>query len=354
MFENLKVNKPWESGISRIFLVPLSFVYEALYNLKLFLFLLGLKKQEKVEGIKIISVGNLTVGGTGKTPFTIWLSRELKKMNKTAAIVSRGYGRKSKEPVQIVSDGNSIIAEFPDAADEALLTAQALKDVPVICSPKRIEGIKRARDVFKTDAVIMDDAFSHIAAGRDLNILLIDAVNPFGTGKLLPAGPLREPISTVRRANIVVITRANMVDKFELRKIENSIRKFITEERLYYADFTPGEIIIPSGERERAEEFLSGKTVYLLSGIGAPKQFEESVTGLKAIVKEHFAYSDHYKFTKEDMEYVFEITGGDPIITTEKDFVRIPAEARGRFHRMTVEVSLRKESLFLEMVKQVF
>ncbi|MDH5543023.1 MAG: tetraacyldisaccharide 4'-kinase [Nitrospinota bacterium] len=354
MFENLRTNKPWESGISPFILVPLSFLYEGLYILRLFLYIIGLRRQEKVDGIKIISIGNLTVGGTGKTPFTIWLARRLEKLNISCAIVSRGYGRRSTSPVQVVSDGKTLLDDYPEAADEALLCAQTLKSAPVICSPKRTSGIKHARDAFKTDAVILDDAFSHISAGRDLNILLIDAVNPFGNGKLLPAGPMREPAASIRRADAVVITRANMVDKFAIRKIENFIRPFIPEESIHLADFKPGDIVSGSDEMVNAEEFLAGKTVYLLSGIASPGQFEETVKGLKAEIKDHFAFSDHYKFTKEDMEFVLENSGKNIIITTEKDFVRIPAEYRSKFFRLTIELSLRRENAFLPLVEKLF
>ncbi len=187
--------QPTSKGALGALFVLLSFVFGAAVRLRILLYSTGIIGGKRAYGVRVISIGNLTVGGTGKTPVCMMLARMLPG----AAIVSRGYGRKSREPVQVVSDGRKVLGVYPDAADEALLCAHELKTVPVICAPRRIRGIRAAWAMFGTRTVVLDDAFSHLAVGRDKNILLVDALDPFGGGKLFPAGRLREPLSSAKR-----------------------------------------------------------------------------------------------------------------------------------------------------------
>ena len=352
IFEELKRKKPWEVGVVGILLIPLAVLYEAVITIWLLLYMLGIKRSSKTDGVKVVSIGNITVGGTGKTPVAIKLARDLLAKGKKTAIVSRGYGRESTEAVQIVSDGKDMIASYPTAADEALLCAEKLKDVAVISSPKRIDGVRRAKESFDSDVVILDDGFSHLAVGCDLNILVVDALNPFGNEWITPAGPLREPLSSLERADVVIVTRSNMLDSEALNRLVERLTKLTHGKKIFHADIVPGEIVPPDrAETLPAENFLNGKSIHLLSGIGSPNQFERSVADLGGAVLKHFAFGDHHNFTETELNEVLATAGDDVvIITTEKDFVRIPKAFKEKFYRLTIEVKVREEEAFQNLI----
>jgi tetraacyldisaccharide 4'-kinase len=352
IFEELKRKKPWRAGIAGILLMPLSLLYETIITIWISLYVLGIKKASKAEGVTVISIGNITIGGTGKTPIAIKLARDLLKRGKKTAITSRGYLRESTEAVQVVSNGKEILAKYPEAADEALLCAEKLKGIAVISSPKRIDGIRKAKESFGTEVVILDDGFSHLAVARDLNILVVDAQNPFGNEWIFPAGPLREPLSSLARADAVIVTRSNMLDGEEYTSLRERLGKLANGKKIFSADIVPGEILPPGKtDPQIAANFLSGKSVYLLSGIGSPEQFEKSISRLGGNVVKHFAFGDHHNFTETELKEVINSAGdGAVIITTEKDFVRLPELFRKVFYRLTIEVKIREEEEFQSLI----
>jgi len=301
--------------------------------------------------VTVISIGNITVGGAGKTPVAIMTARLLKKAGGNVAVVSRGYGRKSGESVQTVSDGKTILTGFPDGADEALLCAQELAGVPVICSPQRLDGIRAAKEKFNVETVVLDDAFSHLAAARDLNLLLIDAVNPFGNGWLLPAGMLREPLGAIGRADAVLITRANLADPERAESIKQTVREISKNMPVFKVDIKPEKIITPEGEEKDANEYLAGKKVTLVSGIASPHQFEALAGQLGAEVEKHFAFADHHPFTDSDIEKIPDELSANPfLLTTQKDYVRIPETKKSLFHQLAVTASVRERDEFRKLL----
>lgn len=331
--------EPTDRGLAGALFTPLSWLYGAGVRARLALYGAGLIPSEKIEGVRIVSIGNLTVGGTGKTPVAIMLASMLEK----PAIVSRGYGRASAEPVQVVSDGKETIAPYPGAADEALVCAAALPQVPVICSPRRVDGIRAARGRFGAKTVILDDAFSHLAAARDKNILLVDALDPFGGEKLLPAGRLREPLSSARRADAVLITRANMAEADAVARIRHRLAPLLRPDTPVFECAIAAETVItPSGETRAADTALRGTAVTLLSGIARPGQFEESVKRFGAAVTRHHVFADHHRFTDAELEAV----SGGLLLTTQKDAARMPEKQRQRFHLLTVRAAVREAAAF--------
>jgi tetraacyldisaccharide 4'-kinase len=331
---------PTSKGFAGLLFVPLSIAYGAVVGLRLFLFSVGLPRPQRVDGVRVISVGNITAGGTGKTPVTIMLARMIKE---NVAVVSRGYGRGSREPVQIVSDGAKILADYPDAADEALMCARALKTTPVVCAPKRVYGILAAAHLFGAKTVILDDAFSHLSAHRDKNILLLDATDPFGGGRLLPAGMLREPLSSLKRADAVVITRANFAADSEVVALKEKILSLAGKKiPIFTCDIKPASLLAPDGSESMLES-LNGRKVKLLSGIGSPEQFELTVKNLGAVVNAHFSFGDHHPFSEKELGKAVEsLENGEILLTTQKDVVRIPASFRAFFHILTVEATVRE------------
>jgi len=337
--------QPTSQGVLGFFFILLSFLYGIAVRLRLFLYSTGILRTKKVEGIKTISIGNLTVGGTGKTPVTMLVAR---MAGNGCAIVSRGYGRRSQEPAQVVADGKKFLAEYPAAADEALMCALELKTVPVICAPCRVEGIRVAARQFNAKTVILDDAFSHLAAYRDKNILLVDAHDPFGGDHLLPAGRLREPLSSVRRADAVVITRANQVNAGRLEGIRQKLGPRLKNGTpIFSCDIIADSIIDPSGQKHPARDFLAGKNVRLVSGIASPTQFESTISSLGANVLSHDEFPDHHPFSLGDIARVTgQVHAGEVLLTTQKDLVRVPQNSRGGFHALSISAQMREEDAF--------
>ncbi len=336
--------EPTDRGIAGALFTPLSWLYGAGVRARLALYGAGLLSPEKVEGVRVVSIGNLTVGGTGKTPVAIMLASMLEQ----PVIVSRGYGRASAEPVQVVSDGRGRIAPYPDAADEALVCAAALPRVPVICAPRRVDGIRAARDRFGAKTVILDDAFSHLAAARDKNILLVDALDPFGGEKLLPAGRLREPLSSACRADAVLVTRANMADENRMASIRRRLSTLLPPGTpVFECAIAAESVITPAGETQAAGNALRGAAVTLVSGIARPDQFEESVKGFGATVTRHHIFADHHRFTDAELDAA---TGG-LLLTTRKDAARMPEEQRRRFHLLTLRAAVREAAAFADWLR---
>lgn len=331
--------EPTDRGLAGAIFTPLSWLYGAGVRARLALYGAGLLPSTKVEGVRVVSIGNLTVGGTGKTPVAIMLASMLER----PAIVSRGYGRASSEPVQVVGDGKGAIAPYPGAADEALVCAAALPQVPVICAPRRVDGIRAARDRFGAKTVILDDAFSHLAAARDKNILLVDALDPFGGEKLLPAGRLREPLSSARRADAVLITRANLAGKEAIDGIRRRLSTLLKPDTPVFECAIAAETVItPSGEMLAAEKILSGAAVTLVSGIARPEQFEEGVRSFGATVARHHIFADHHRFTDTELDAV----AGGLLLTTQKDAVRMTEKQRRRFHLLTLRAEMGDGAAF--------
>lgn len=328
-----------------LLLIVIAIIYGLFMHLRILMYRLSVFRSVAVEGVRVISVGNITVGGSGKTPVAMMITRMLQEAGEKPAMVSRGYGRLSREPVQVVSDGNRLLETYPEAGDEAVMCAENLTGIPVVCSPKRVEAIRTARDTFGAKAIVLDDGFSHLSVWRDKNILLVDAIAMFGNGYLLPAGPLREPYSAIRRADAVVITRANCVDQERVNEILLTVKRLALPGVLFFTcDIEPEEVIEPGGARHSAKEFLNGRETLLISGIASPDQFEAMVRALGSSPVEHFSYEDHHRFNDEELKSVLDNKSkNSTLLTTEKDFVRMPGFVKKFAHRLTVSAKINED-----------
>jgi tetraacyldisaccharide 4'-kinase len=281
----------------------------------------GIFEKKSLPGL-VISIGNLTVGGTGKTPAVAMLARWALGSGHRAAILSRGYGGKYSEKVLEVSDGNSIKAAPMDTGDEPYLLAKRLSGVPIIISKNRYHAGLFAHEKFGCNFFILDDGFQHMALKRDLDIVLIDAENPFGNGHLLPWGPLREPVSQLARADAFIITR---VSQHGSGAMDFVMKKF-SSIPIFYSDHRPSKIVFPHSNRAHNPEFINGKPVLAFAGIARPELFKDTLAGLGADVVYFRAFRDHYPFRPEDIQALIQIkkrVGAQYILTTEKDWVRI-------------------------------
>ncbi len=304
------------------FLAMLSFLYGLAVKIRLFA--LRKKKKKDLPGF-VVSIGNLTTGGTGKTPATIMISQWALEEGHRAAVLSRGYGGNYETKVLVLCGMHSIRAGPATAGDEPCLMARRLRSVPVIISRDRYSAGLKACEDFGADFFILDDGFQHLMLKRDLNLLLIEASEkPFGNGHLLPWGPLREPIKEAKRADAVIFTKSGSGSAgYEL---ENRLRGILEGKPLFRAEHIPEKVVFPVKDTDNSPAFLKGKKVIGFAGIARPKAFEDTLIKLGADVLSFRAFRDHHLYSRHELLGLMaekEMRGAEFLITTEKDWVRL-------------------------------
>jgi len=310
------------SGIAEALLFFLSLLYAAAVRLRAYAYGWGLLRS-KVLPIPVISIGNITLGGTGKTPATVNVAGILRNHGKKPVVLSRGYGRSDRSEVLVVSDGMSTVTDPASGGDEPALIAGRHPGIPIVVGTDRFRTGTVAFKRFHPDVAILDDGFQHIGLKRDLNIALIDAVDPFGSGKLFPAGILREPLTSLGRADIVLITKADRAGSIlELKAtIERS-----TDAQIFTARYAPRDIMNVATGEKRPLDFLRGKPVFAFAGIARPDSFISLLQTLGAVISGTAVYQDHYSYSKSDLEDIRRKADACKAVllaTTEKDGVRL-------------------------------
>jgi tetraacyldisaccharide 4'-kinase len=317
----------YKSGALRpffILLFVLALPYRAWVGVRNFLYDSGILISKKLP-CPVVSIGNITVGGTGKTPTAMMLARMLKEENYKPAILSRGYGRKHGNDVQIVSDGRSLLKKHHEAGDEPFLMAGMLPEIPVIVGSRRYDTGRMAIEELGANILILDDGFQHRLLHRDLDILLMNTARPLGNGCLLPAGSLREPVTALKRADIILLTGSSPEENRRGEPpapLEPFLRGF---PNLFYSYHKP--LAIVSGKEELLPlDWLKGKNIYAFAGIGTPQSFRRTIESLGACLTGFFTFPDHHVFTAEDIVAIrkeAEELQAAIILTTEKDGVRL-------------------------------
>jgi tetraacyldisaccharide 4'-kinase len=275
--------------------------------------------------VPVISIGNLAVGGTGKTPMTIYLAKLLREKHFFPAILSRGYGGTFEKKGGIVSNGNSILADSTQAGDEPLMMAKQLADIPLIVGHSRYRSGLEAINNFGCNLIILDDGFQHLALFRNLNIVLMDAFKPVGNGYLLPRGILREPLGALVDADAVIFTRSPT----KKPPIAAEILPFLRELPLFWAEQDAYiDSAIAKSEEINAPTLndLNGKKVYLFSGIARNDDFHQTITATKAQIVGHDMFGDHHRYTKNEIDTIIKAAikaKADWLLTSEKDFARL-------------------------------
>ena len=325
------------------FLQALSWLFNAVVQVRLWLYGHRILHDQPL-GCLVVVVGNLTVGGTGKTPVVEKFARALRDRGRKVAILSRGYKSKAppfwkkwwfglthteEPPPRIVSDGERVLLDSEQAGDEPFMLARNLPGVIVLVDKNRVKAGAYAIKRFGCDTLVLDDGFQYLPLKGRLNLLLVDKTNPFGNGHLLPRGILREPVKHLKRASYVFLTKSNGQRDLELEALiarHNPGVDIIecAHQPQYLQRFgVPAEA---PGAREPLL-FLKGRRVAAFSGIATPESFEKFLRdlGAKLVARERFL--DHYRYTDEDFDALFDLArreGADCLVTTEKDAVRIP------------------------------
>jgi tetraacyldisaccharide 4'-kinase len=299
-------------------------------------------------GLPVISVGNLTVGGTGKTPVVSWIARRLLGEGLRPAVVSRGYrGSVGRGPL-LVSDGRGPVCDAERCGDEPYVLARTLPGVAVVVGSDRVAGAEAARRAGAA-IVVLDDAYQHRRLARDLDILLLDAGNPFGTGKLIPAGILREPLAGLSRASLVLITRSRVGEQFPA--IERVLRRFNRSAPLLTAGHRRVGFVDrlgqPVARPDRAIAFC---------GIGRPQPFRTDLIEEGVELMDFRAYPDHHSYSDAELHALRESAERHraELVTTEKDLVRLPhgTEWTGGvgLSALRIETEIHEPDLLLDAV----
>jgi tetraacyldisaccharide 4'-kinase len=264
----------------------------------------------------VISVGNITLGGTGKTPAVIAIAQEALKRGYRPCVLTRGYKGKIRKPL-FVSRGNGALHGPIEAGDEAVLMSERLKGVEVIKSANRYEGGLLSHNA---NLFIVDDGYQHWRLHRDKNILLIDAIDPFGNGKLLPLGRLREPLKEVRRADTIVITRSNGEDG-----LIEKLKTYNPNAGYFLSTMKPARLVKQSGESLPVDT-LRGKRIYAFCGIGNPGGFIQTLVRFGITLVGFKSFEDHHVYTEKETDAIYQEamrTSADSVITTEKDMIKM-------------------------------
>jgi len=303
-------------------LLPVSFFYGFALSMRNALYALRILTKKNLP-CRVISVGNITLGGTGKTPTVIQMADFLFRNKRYPAVVSRGYGRKNEADIVAVSDGKAPLSDTAIAGDEPSLIGSKLPGVPVVVGRDRYRAALFTLQVFGPNTIILDDGFQHVQLQRDLDIVLVDAEDPFGNGRLFPSGILREPLKALKRADLVLITRADRADNLGWLK---SVIRRKTRAQIFTSRHSPVDLVDIRNREKRPFSTLRGTAVLAFSGIARPASFTALLRSLGADIKHEMVYPDHHVYKKADMAAIFQKAGdvkATMIITTEKDTVRL-------------------------------
>ncbi|MCB1201054.1 MAG: tetraacyldisaccharide 4'-kinase [Leptospiraceae bacterium] len=290
-----------------------------------------IKRARVVDHAKVVSIGNITTGGTGKTPAAIYFARLLQSESYKIGVLSRGYGGTAMKEGGVLSDGKQLKLGHRESGDEPYLIAANLPGVPVAVGRSRYLSAVELRDNYDCNLFLLDDGFQHYALARDVDIVLIDAMNPFGNGHTLPHGILREPIEALKRSDIVILTKTKLAESTEIQQTVARISDMSGHQLVFMSNHEPtGLVQIPSeykiGSKLKLQKtsILNSETVWALSAIGSHRSFEKSLYQLGAAKVKSITYRDHYQYNEKDIENLLKrVSPYDFVITTEKDWVKL-------------------------------
>lgn len=318
----------------------LSLLYELGVRARRTAYCVGLLRQVRLP-VRVISVGNITVGGTGKTPVVLYIARKLHHQGKQVVVISRGYGRKSGgNSVSVVSDRERLQMVPQSAGDEPYLLAQKQAGMPVMVGKDRVQVGRKAIARFAPDVLLLDDGFQYIRLHRDLDIAVVDASNPFGNGHLFPRGLLREPIDRLQRADLCWLTRVDQCP--DLPELRDRLRSLCPDVPIVETVHRPTRLRDLDRCHELDLEDLRAKTVIALSSIGNPGAFEQTLIGLGATIHS-IRFPDHHRYTSEDIQHVLRFAQDMrawAVVTTEKDAVRWPSVDRAPVTVLVLEIEI--------------
>lgn len=299
--------------------------YGILLRLRAGLYRLGVLRTRRLP-CRVISVGNLTLGGTGKTPMVELLARELQAAGAPVVVLSRGYRRARTAEIQAVSDGQRLLLGPEEAGDEPSLLAARLPGVPVVVGAHRYRAGAWALERFRPAVLLLDDGFQHRTLAKDVEVLLVSAQAPWGRGGLFPRGSLREPVRAAGRADLLVITHAEAPDP-AIERVRAELRRWNPTAPCALARLEPEGILEVATGRRLPLDALDGRRLLAFAGIAAPDSFRATLRAAGLPVLDLLAFPDHHPYAPDDLralEAQARALAAEGLITTEKDAVRLP------------------------------
>ena len=341
-------NKTLLAGLLKLFLLVFSWLYRFVLLIVFLGYSIGILQRQKL-GKPVISVGNITLGGVGKTPLVEYIARLLKERNLKPVILSRGY--------MINKDAALKIHE----SDEALMLSQTLKDVPVIVGKDRVKNAREYLKDHTADVFILDDGFQHGKMFRDLDIVAVDVTNPFGNGCLIPRGILREPVSALKRADVIVLTKTDL-NSSNVFSVRQQIQQLGSSKLTFESIHKPVIFEDLRTSEHLALDTLKGKRVCSLCSIARPQTFTETLRSIGIKSDKQFFYMDHHVYTNKEIKEINQYCQDQKIealVTTQKDAVKLvhgmplfDSSVRLLSLRITLEIIQGKEQ-FVERIASI-
>jgi tetraacyldisaccharide 4'-kinase len=331
----------WERSLFFL-LIPLSVIYGGISWLRRFLYETGVLPSYR-SSLPVISVGNIAAGGTGKTPTVDWLVKEFQQLGKYPAVVSRGYAGDFSGTVGVVSDGKNLLMSAEICGDEPYLLAKKNRSCPVVISKRRADGLRFLEQRGGIDVVILDDAFQHGAVKRDVDLVLLDARRPLGNGWPLPAGNLREFSGALKRADFLLLTRA-----------ENLSEQRFKDYPVYQSTHQLSDIAVDLNGRKTSVDTLKSLKLFAFSGIANPVGFFTSLENLDLFLAGKLPLGDHVEYDLPLLEKIKILAEDvDALITTEKDGVKLAADMfELPCYQVPVDVRITKSAELFENIVQ--
>jgi len=330
---------------SKLLLFPISVIYSTLYWLNVFLYKLGLRKIYEFK-VPVISIGNITVGGTGKTPVTKTIVKYFLDRGLKPGIVSRGYKRQSNSTVR-VCDGTTILASIKESGDEPYLLAQMLgMQVPIVVSNNKACAIDIIQNEYSVDVVVIDDGFQSLSIKRDIDIVLINRSEPSESYWMLPMGRMREPISSLSRSQFVALTKDGSVHRFIDEAIHQAGIQVLRTSTSTCLTKTTSD-----GCLEKISSNVEGSSVIAFCGLGDPRSFGRSLSELNLTIKQLLTFADHHHYVDKDIvkikQEIEDHQSIDFIVTTEKDYYKLPPSFldQHNVHVLKYEITIDKQDL---------
>ncbi|MCS6985546.1 MAG: tetraacyldisaccharide 4'-kinase [Leptospiraceae bacterium] len=291
-----------------------------------------LRQAKPIPNAKVISIGNITTGGTGKTPAVIYFAQLLQWEGYHVGILSRGYRGEAMKIGAVLSNGQQLFLTPRESGDEAYLLAVNLRGIPVAVGRNRFASASKLQQDYGVNCFILDDGFQHYSLQRDVDIVLVDATNPYGNGHLIPNGILREPKESLRRSDILILTKCDLVSRSRVEELIRELREVSGHEMVFQAVHRPvGFVKLPMAYGFETHEkdlkkcsLLKGKKVWAISAIANERAFEKTLLELGVSEVQPISYRDHHNYTEKDIENILaRVRPQDYVITTEKDWVKL-------------------------------
>lgn len=335
--EDIMTDDDEGSPVSLVFLLAvMSVAFGGALKVRQTLYRYGILQTKRLPR-PVVSVGNLTAGGTGKTPMTMHVAKIIRQLGYKAVVMSRGYKGHAEKAGGVVSDGCTISMGPQSAGDEPYMMAKRLKNVPVVVGRNRFKNGMRAVNLFSPDVLVLDDAFQHLKLYRDIDLVLLDCRRPFGNRHFLPRGTLREPISALMRSDAVILTRSDSVSDNQLASLKAKLKRYVPDKPVFSSFYVPGRIKLtqqdsdsksnsPGPIRALESTTLKERRVFIFSGLADNQNFIKTVTSLQCFVTGSIKFPDHHWYSNVDLENIVHAAQkakAEYLVTSEKDYVRI-------------------------------